>query len=110
MIKPSTAKLTQPIPIPWNGIYSLNNACKASGAQPAVSRPLINAEIIVKAIVHAYMIRRPPRRPSPKAKNIITIVNGYKSINTGIAALIIVFKPNRPNANAATENKTTNAL
>ena len=38
---------------------------------------------------------------------MITIVNGYKSINTGIAELMIVFKPNMLRPNAATEKITT---
>ena len=82
----------------------------ASGAQPAVSRPLIKAEIMVNPIVQPYTQRRPPKIVSLKANKIITIVNGYNNINTGIAALMIVFNPNSPSANAATENMTTYIL
>ena len=95
------------MPTPWNGMYSTNRPSKKSGAIPAVSRPLIRAEIIVKAIVHAYTQRRPPNTLFARANKMITIVNGYKSINTGMAALMIVFKPNILRPNAATEKITT---
>ena len=72
--------------------------------------PSYRAGIKVKRVAHTYTLLAPPKRELPKVRKIKEMVSGYRNINTGMAAEIMVVKPKRAMIKETAEKMITHNL
>ena len=103
---PTPPNTTQSIPMPCIGTCVAKNCPTLPRSTLAVSKPDTRAVINVAPTVHAYTHWRPLNNGCTKANKINAMDNGYKNINTGMAAVMMVFNPNIPTPKEINTNST----